>query len=136
MGVRVILLIALAAGLGAWHCPANVITNAGSGYWTNGATWGGSVPGATDDVVVRSGYIITNDGATASVKSLTLNGTITHSSNGTNDQGYRVDITASDFILVATGGAINVNSKGYAGGTNGAGLGRDSGSSLYIQQTE
>jgi hypothetical protein len=95
-----------------------VITNAASGHWTNGPTWeGGAVPGTGDIVVIKSGTIVTSDVA-VTVATLTVVGTLTHTANGTNDQGYRLQVFVSNVLTVATGGLINATGCGYAGGTN------------------
>lgn len=57
---------------------ASAKTTAGSGYWTNGATWvGGVAPVDGDNAVVASGHNVTVDVAVASLASLTNIGTLT-----------------------------------------------------------
>ncbi|MFA5392762.1 MAG: hypothetical protein WC306_03760, partial [Candidatus Paceibacterota bacterium] len=74
---------------------------------------------------------------------LTVNGTLTHSNN-TTAETYKLNYTINGDVLIASGGAINVNYKGYqhsegpgtgedsvSHGAGGAGYGGEGGDGLY-----
>lgn len=125
---------------------ALAINSAGSGYWTNGATWsGGTVPSDGQDAVILNAHTVTVDTSSASLNSLTVNaggiltfagwntvvtsttvqvnGTMTHlpqSATATNSSGQWVPdarvYVVCSNFTLAAGATNNVNGKGYAGG--------------------
>ena len=101
------------------------VSSLGPGNWETPDTWSGSAePGADDDVTIVSGHTVTITAAEQkSIKSLTVAGTLTHSSNGTSDQSLRVDVNVTDDISINSGGKIDVSGKGYSGGSGRAGYG-------------
>lgn len=138
---------------------ALAVTSAGSGHWTNGATWGGSVPGVGADAVIAAGHSVTVDVSTAALNTftnngtltflgtntvlkaveVTVNGTVTHVPNtatATNAAGEwvpdsRVWIVCTNLTVGETG-KINVDAKGYAGSPSGSGVnGYGPGGGLY-----
>ncbi len=122
---------------------ARAATSVQSGNWNSTDTWGGSVPGALEDVVVAAGHSVTVDVATAALNSFTnngalvfigwnnkltatevsINGTITHlpQSDITGTIGVYADWTPDNRVwLVCSNltvtGAINANDQGYQPG--------------------
>jgi G8 domain len=70
----------LALGLMLTASIVNAATRTASvtGNWNNTVTWGGAaVPVAGDDVIINAGITVTTDVSTASLLSLTINGTLT-----------------------------------------------------------
>ena len=97
---------------------AGSVTSAQTGNWGDSGTWDPDVPGADDDVTIASGQTVTITGTVQKViKSLALNGTLKHEDNGTADNGYRIDLVISGNASINDSGQINVNGKGYAGGS-------------------
>jgi hypothetical protein len=135
---------------------ADVWTASVNGYWTNATTWGGGgTPGNNDDAVINSGVSVTVDVSTASLNSLTnngtlmfmgwstvvsatvvqVNGTITHAINADTIAPWapdnRVHLVCSN-LTVASGGFIYADGRGYQGGvgadgTAGSGPGASAG---------
>jgi hypothetical protein len=122
--------------------PCTATTN---GYWTNGVTWGGTIPQAGDDATINNGVTVTANVSTVSLNSLTengrlvfsgwntvvtsttvtVNGTVTHLGN-TDTNGAdgwtpdnRIWIVCSS-LTVTTGGIINANGMGYPGWPSGS----------------
>lgn len=121
--------------------------NTTTGNWLEDAKWTPSgAPGVSDDVVITNvgaNVLLTNS---ASIQSLTLsrtlvfsnwdttltvasnvtvqsNGTITLPAAFTNAvMSNRVSFSSSN-VIIETGGLIDVNAKGYAGGTGGGAVG-------------
>src|SRR6266496_1293668 len=52
------------------------ITSVASGDWSNLATWGGSLPLPTDDVIIAAGTTVTVDVGTAECNNILINGTL------------------------------------------------------------
>ncbi len=129
---------------------AQAATSVRGGSWSDSGTWGGSVPIAAEDVIVATGHSVTVDVATASLntltsdgtlvftgwnnaltaKEVTLNGSVTHliqSATVTNALGQWVPDNRVWFVCsnltVAAAGAINANDTGYVAPTpSGKGL--------------
>ncbi|MFC1453197.1 hypothetical protein ACFLSJ_07650, partial [Verrucomicrobiota bacterium] len=97
--------------------PGAPIGSVQSGNWESTVTWGGSLPGSSDDVTIGHTVTITASGQ-KDIQSLVVNGTLRHSSNGTSDQSYRVDLNVSGDVTVNVGAYIDVNGRGYSGGYN------------------
>ncbi len=136
--MRVAIITALVSA-GAAHA----LTSVRGGNWSDSGTWGGSVPIAAEDVIVATGHSVTVDVATASINTLThngtliftgwnnaltaaevtLNGTVTHliqSATVTNLYGgwtpdNRVWFVCSNLTLNASK-SIDASGKGYKGG--------------------
>ena len=150
LGIGSAIVVAMLAS-GVVHAA----TSAGSGYWTNSATWsGGTVPANGDDVVIASGHSVTVDVATASLNSLTnngtltfagwpstvltatvvqVNGTITHKANAATASPWtpdnRIYIVCSNLTVAATK-TIDASGKGYLHPASGvAGYGPGGGTS-------
>ncbi|MNK51766.1 hypothetical protein D3C87_706840 [compost metagenome] len=95
---------------------ADTITSGNTGNWSSGATWiGGIAPKPEDDVIIASGHTVSIN-ASASVKTLTISGTVQFST-GTLD----LTVTGGDLIINQTGlltcgssgtNTRNVNLKG------------------------
>lgn len=131
--------------------PARAMTNnwkaSTAGNWSDTNNWvEGLVPTNGDDVVItNTGASVILSSASSNLNSLTLSRTITFTnwdtylsasnvsilSNGNmtcvgaftnNAMSNRVYIICTN-LTIASGGSINVNSKGYAGGYNAAGHG-------------
>jgi len=104
----VLLLVALAAGLGrAPAASALTCTSVGSANWSVVGTWTSAgncnrVPVAGDDVVIAAGTT-TLDTNSATLGSLTVNGTLTIGNNGTGRT-----LTVAGNIAVAASGTISV----------------------------
>ena len=93
---------------------AATITSAGSGNWSNGATWvGGILPGLADDVVIASGHNVTLD-ANQTVLSTNIGtgGTLTVAANTLTIKSTTVNVNTSVFTIAGTltmsGGQITV----------------------------
>src|SRR5437773_12206607 len=52
------------------------ITSVASGDWSNPTTWGGSLPGPTDDVIIDAATTVTVDVGTAECNNMVINGTL------------------------------------------------------------
>lgn len=138
---------------------------AGAGTWENGANWGGTAPQTGDDVVItNAGASVLLSGATPVLSSVTLSRTLVFTnwttlltaSNVIVQSGGVVtlppaftDVQPSNRVwivctnlTVASGGAIGVNGKGYAGGPQnssgygpGKGLGGSYGGGVQRRRT-
>ncbi len=88
---------------------AATVTSVGSGNWSNGSTWdSGSVPTASDDVVIAAGHIVTLDGS-YSANSLTINATGTLRF-GSASGSYTLTIAGN----VTNNGTIDTDDGGFA----------------------
>ncbi len=106
-------ILILALLLGGMNTYAATITSAASGNWTAATTWdGGTVPTATDDVVIASGTTVTiNDNAIATtVASLQVNGILNFSSTAVNPFTIEGNLDVS-----GTFNAYNYNGTTYTG---------------------
>ena len=86
-----------------------------NGPWSDPATWGGTLPGAGEDVVIPAGFSVTLDVGTPALKNLTIAGTLSLgtntlqiSGNFTNNGAFNpgtgtVEFTGgSDTVMTAT----------------------------------
>jgi hypothetical protein len=92
----------------------NAIASAGTGPWGTGATWlGGTAPGPTNNVVIRSGHNVTlGVAATCATLNILSGGTF---SNSSNTLTIRRVIGVDD---ACPGGAITLTNNGtFSGGT-------------------
>ena len=112
LGRVVLLVCALAAGLGRTPVAAALTcTSVGSANWSVAGTWTSAgncnrVPIAGDDVVIAPGTT-TLDTSSASLASLTVNGTLTIGNNGTARA-----LTVNGNIVVNASGTISVGGNG------------------------
>jgi hypothetical protein len=76
---------------------ANAITTTATvtGPWNSAATWNNGIPAAGYDVIINTGVTVTIDVSTASLLSLTINGTLTI---GNNNTARTVTVTGSTII--------------------------------------
>ncbi|MBK9055644.1 MAG: G8 domain-containing protein [Chloroflexi bacterium] len=87
--------------------PEATCTSNGSGSWGTTGTWtgcGGLVPQTGDTVIIATGHTVTVNTNTASLASLTVNGTLTIGNSGT-DRNVNVagDVTISSDGLIQPG---------------------------------
>src|SRR5262245_31466247 len=83
-------------------------TSQGSGNW-NGITWSpAGNPAAGDDVTIRAGDSVTLNVASAALRSLTVNGTLTVA------QTLNVNNTATAFLTINSGASVIVCNSGTA----------------------
>ena len=113
----------------------NTATN--SGFWTNAAIWSaGTTPQSDHDVVIPAGITVTNTGlATNFINSLTITGTLTHAAHTTTDGNtakHKLVMDVVTDLTIASGGAIDVNGRGYAGATSSRGNGYGPGAGKYV----
>lgn len=108
------------------------ITSVGSGDWNSAATWGGTVPGANDNVSIMAGHTVTVPDAVSAItiKSLTINtgGTLFLGkanfvvNQSTTIDGHIEDLkregtnTFKGLMTVATGGYANFRESHGTGG--------------------
>ncbi len=121
---------------------AAITWNGGSGNWSVSGNWTpAQIPGDGDDVTINSGSVsLTN--STGSLSSLTMGGgTLTFSNWDTKLSATNVNINSGSMTIpasftngamsnrvwiacsnltIASGASINVDGKGYLGGTTGA----------------
>jgi len=101
---------------GSAQAVENTATN--SGFWTNASIWSAGVPTNTHDVVIPAGITVTNTGlATNFINSLTITGTLTHAANGnypSPGEQHKIVLDVAGNVTIASGGAIDVSSNGYA----------------------
>ena len=72
---------------------AATLTATQSGNWSDAATWGGTAPtGSADVVTIGAGFTVTLTGATAA-SSLVLNGTL-------NDAGFVLTLSKCTYIYI------------------------------------
>ena len=91
------------------YVTAAVRTSAQSGNWNNAATWeGGSVPGASDDVIITAGHTVTTTNAAASAK-LEVFGTFMYSTSG--------NLTINGDLVIQSSGVVNVFANATTGRT-------------------
>ena len=84
-----------------------------SGDWGAGATWGGSVPGPTDDVFIASGHAVTNNGLdTIHINSLSVSGILAHADNSSTEAN-KIILDITNDCTIASGGKIDVTGLGY-----------------------
>ncbi|MFZ4399617.1 MAG: right-handed parallel beta-helix repeat-containing protein [Bacteroidales bacterium] len=139
-----ILFIALLfATLSSW---AATKTSAGSGYWSNAATWSPSgVPAAGDDVVIQAGHIVSCDvdypgtlDYPATLNSLTVNGTLNRLSSylttGSLSGASTGVITSDDGVLIVDGSANTTYAGKFSGPSYSGGqiLQKDGSSTLTL----
>ncbi len=132
--------------------PPGLNSNVTSGAWGNVSTWSlGRPPVAGDTIIigtnivvdqtvtglvsltVNAGQTLTFSGTNAYVaaNAVTVYGTLTHATNSATAAPWTPDafvtIVCSNFTL-ASGGALNLDGRGYLGPTNSAGYGPGGGS--------
>jgi hypothetical protein len=114
------LAVCLFATVAANLSKAATIISAANGNWSSPATWGGVVPGPSDDVVIKNGTTVTiNTGtaATITVKSLTVG-------QGTSGTLVFEDVPGVNFSrsLVVTGDlVVNAGARFFVPNTVGNG---------------
>jgi hypothetical protein len=106
--------LALAAGLfgamPAQRAAAATCTSNGTGNWSATGTWSGcgsGIPQTGDDVVIASGHTVTVDTDTASINSVTVDGTLRFDNSGTGKS-----ITVTGDVAVNSGGVLDVATGG------------------------
>ncbi len=94
-------------------CPT--VESVQSGAWSDPATWNaGFVPTASNDVRIANGHIVeVQDALERAVKSLTVEGFLTHLANVATETA-KLQISSSSYITIASNGLINLDGKGYA----------------------
>ena len=91
------------------------ITNLGTGNWSSPGTWdGGTVPGASDNVVIASGTTVTIDG-NYNCSNLTIHGTLQFPDDGTSyNSSVYADLTvASDGSLIPAPSATHTGTSWF-----------------------
>ncbi|MCL4868570.1 MAG: hypothetical protein KJ063_06370 [Anaerolineae bacterium] len=85
---------------------AAVCSSTGSGSWATPGTWsgcGGGIPQNNDDVIINAGHVVTVNGNSNNLASLTVNGTL----NIGNDNTART-VTVSGPVTINSGGTLQV----------------------------
>ena len=92
------------------------VTSNGSGLWSSTSTWnGGVVPTSTDNVVIRSGDVVTYNARHPSadndetIASLTVNGTLNFPFSTDDDQNDDMTLRITGTSTVSSTGTIGVN---------------------------
>ena len=113
-----LLVMALALALGLWGVlPAPVAmaatcTSRGDGNWDATATWDGcnnTIPQNGDDVVIGIGHTVIVNADTATLNSLTVNGTLRFDNSGVGKS-----MTVTDNTVVGSSGRLDVATGGSA----------------------
>ncbi|MEJ5308332.1 MAG: G8 domain-containing protein [Anaerolineae bacterium] len=113
-----LLMMALALAVGVWGVmPTPVVlayscTSTGTGDWNAIATWtncNGTIPQNGDDVTIQSGHTVTVNVNTATLNSLTVNGTLRFDNTGT---GRSMMVTGN--IVIGSSGRLDVATGGNA----------------------
>ena len=98
---------------------AGTVVSQTSGLWSNTATWGGTVPGAADDVFIAAGHtVMMSNYPLLTVNSLSVSGVLTHAKQTVLDSTprYRINLRVTGDLTVPAGGLITADSAGYRGG--------------------
>ncbi len=113
---RAVLLLIVVAVLSISAVNAQ-ITSSASGSWNVGATWvGGVVPGASDNVVIAAGHVVTLDIASAQCNNITVSGsnaTLRFAIDGTVS-----GLTVNGNVMINSGGRMRVESRNPVGAAN------------------
>ena len=121
--ISILVIVALVISLDMLYMPkpamATTIMSKQSGDWNSPDTWwGGAVPQAGDDVIIDAGHTVNVNVNTASVASITVNGTLRFDNSGTGKSMMvtgNVTVNNSGTLDVATGGSATTHSLTIGG---------------------
>ena len=110
--ISILASVVLVVGLATLSTPkpalAVTITSAQSGNWDSVSTWvGGVVPQAGEDVIIAAGHTVTVNVNTASLASITVNGTLRF-----DNSGIGKSMTVTGDVTINSGGTLDVATDG------------------------